>query len=509
MKFADLVSALDPDAAPTGPFPDGDVTDVAYDSRAVQPGAVFVAVRGYHSDGHQFISQAKERGAQAVIAEIERSSDASLAWVRVPDSRKALALLSARFFGDPSKRVKVVGITGTKGKTTTSFIVKSIVEAAGEAAGLIGTIEYRIGSRAYPAPNTTPESRDLQALLAEMAAAGVAYCVMEVSSHALALHRTDACTFRAAAFTNLAHDHLDFHETEDRYYDAKKSLFTGLGNDAVAVVNADDSRANELRGSTPASVITTGLRTDADVHPKGSVRHTIEGLSFTAATPAGEVEIRSSLVGMHNVSNLLTAIGLGIGLGFPLRAIADGIRSMHAVPGRMEKVDEGQDFGVLVDYAHTEASLVALLSAVREIASNRVITVFGCGGDRDRTKRPRMGAAALAESDVVIVTSDNPRTEDALAIISEIEVGMTSGIRTALTDDAQRSGAKTPYQIIPDRHEAIRCAIRMARRGDVVVLAGKGHEQYQIVGEKKLPFDDREAAREALRTIKTGKQAGS
>jgi UDP-N-acetylmuramoyl-L-alanyl-D-glutamate--2,6-diaminopimelate ligase len=503
MKLRDLLDSLERAPVLPGDLPDREVQAVAHDSRKVVPGTLFVAVRGFHADGHRFIPQAVRQGAIAVVAEEggDTGPSGGAPVIHVPDSRRALARLAANFYGYPSRRIRVVGITGTKGKTTTSYLVKSVIEAAGRTAGLIGTIDYRIGGKVYPAPNTTPESLDLQAFLAEMADLKTGYCVMEVSSHALALGRTDGCVFEAAAFTNLAHDHLDFHDTLDDYFQAKLLLFTGLGPDKLAVVNIDDERSAEIVNHTKARVITFGFSGNADVRPKGNVSHGINGLSFTTGTPAGDIEIQSPLVGKHNIYNILTAVALGVGLGFSAGTISTGIGRMQSVPGRMEKVDEGQPFGVLVDYAHTEGSLASLLDAVRGIAARRVITVFGCGGDRDRTKRPKMGAAALNGSDVVIVTSDNPRTEDPLAIIREIEGGMSSaGARVSSLAGAQKSASGgTPYLVIPDRGAAIAAAVGIAEPGDVVVLAGKGHEDYQIIGQTKIHFDDREIAREEIR----------
>ena len=501
MKLGELVSALPVNGPIIGPWAEREVTAVVQDSRRAAPGSLFVAVRGYHSDGHQFIPQAVRQGAVAVIAEenatVEAVPDTPV--IRVPDSRWALAKIAAKFYDYPSARIKLVGITGTKGKTTTSYLVRSVIEAAGHTTGLIGTIDYRIGDRVYPAPNTTPESLDLQALFAEMAEQGARYCVLEVSSHALALGRTDECVFEAAAFTNLAHEHLDFHKTMDEYLAAKALLFSQLSSDKVAVVNVDDASAAGIIKSTTARVITYGITQQADVRTAGTVGHSINGLSLTVMTPAGEIAIESPLAGRHNIYNILAAVGLGIALGFSGDAVAAGIRQMKAVPGRMEKVEAGQPFGVLVDYAHTEGSLNSLLETVREMTARRVITVFGCGGDRDRAKRPRMGTAALAGSDLVIVTSDNPRTEDPLAIIGEIETGMeTTGFRVREGEALLASAGKKPYLIVPDRAEAIARAIAMAEAGDIVVLAGKGHEDYQIIGEVKQHFDDREEARKAI-----------
>ncbi len=493
MKLAALASA----AGLPGPLPAAwggtEITAVVQDSRQASPGSLFVAVRGYHSDGHQFIPQALRQGAAALVVE-ERSVaelPEGLPVLRVPDSRVALAAIAAAFYGHPSRKLMLLGITGTNGKTTTSYLARSIIEAAGLSCGLIGTIDYRIGGRVIPAPNTTPESLDLQRLLAEMAGQGAGACVMEVSSHALALGRTAGCAFRAAAFTNLTQDHLDFHGSMEAYFAAKLRLFTGLGPGSAAVVNIDDPRSSAvIQAASAAAVLTTGSSAAADVRPLGPVVQDLKGLAFRAATPAGEVEVASPLLGRHNAANILTALGLGVALGLPAAALAEGVRRMAAVPGRMEKLDEGQPFGVIVDYAHTEDALTRLLETVGELAQGRVITVFGCGGDRDRTKRPRMGAAAAAGSDAVIVTSDNPRTEDPLAIIREIEQGMGSAERT----------------VIPDRAEAIEAAVAMAEPGDVVVIAGKGHEDYQDLGGRKVRFDDREQARQALRRLRAGRK---
>ncbi len=503
MKLGDLLKVLERTATLPGEALDREVLDIAHDSRKVVPGSLFVAVRGFHSDGHQFVPQALNRGAIAVVAERERETivPGNAPVVFVEDTRRALALLADAFYSHPSRRLKLIGVTGTNGKTTTTYLVKSIIEAARVTAGLIGTIDYRVGDRVYPAPNTTPESLDLQRLLSEMAGLGVSSCVMEVSSHALELGRTVGCRFAAAAFTNLTQDHLDFHRTMESYFQAKLLLFAGLSPDAFAIVNTDDARAAEIISATRAQVITTGMSDSASIRPSGTIRHGINGLSFTAVTPSGAVTVESPLVGRHNIYNILTAIGLGVAMGFGSDVIAAGIKNMKAVPGRMEKVAAGQSFGVIVDYAHTEDALVRLLEAVREIAAGRIITVFGCGGDRDRTKRPKMGAAAAKGSDVVIVTSDNPRTEDPLMIISEIESGMASeGTRVPLLKEGvRRTDGRTPYVVIPDRHDAIVKAVGTAQPGDVVVLAGKGHEDYQIIGEKKMHFDDREVAREEIR----------
>jgi UDP-N-acetylmuramoyl-L-alanyl-D-glutamate--2,6-diaminopimelate ligase len=507
MKLGDLLIGLENKTTLPPGWLEREVQDIAHDSRKVKPGSLFVAVRGFHSDGHQFISQAIKQGASAIVAEkqVGPPVPADTPLLIVDDSRRALALIANAFFGHPSRRLKLIGITGTNGKTTTTHLVKSIIEAAGHAAGLIGTIDYRVGDKVYPAPNTTPESLELQRLLSEMVGLGASHCVMEVSSHALALNRIEGCEFVAAGFTNLTQDHLDFHENMDAYFQAKLRLFTGLTPEAWAIINSDDERGVEIVRKTRARIITTGYGELANVRPVGTIRHNINGLMFDAASPAGTIPVESSLVGRYNIYNILTAIGIGTALGIGADMIARGIRKMKAVPGRMEQVDEGQPFGVVVDYAHTEDALVRLLESLREVTAKRIITVFGCGGDRDKTKRPKMGAAAIAGSDVVIITSDNPRTEDPLSIILDIEQGLVKrGVKISAKDIVKQvpPGIK-PYYVIPGRHEAVAVAVDLAKPGDVVVLAGKGHEDYQIIGEKKMHFDDREVAREEIRKKKT------
>ncbi len=503
MKLGRLLNVLGKEAPlPHNMDPECEVGDITHDSRQVAPGSIFVAVRGFNADGHRFISQAVERGAVCIVAERGAGIGAlNRPVVLVDDTREALSLLALEFFGRPSERLKLIGITGTNGKTTTSYLTKSAIEAAGGMAGLIGTIDYRIGDKVYPAPNTTPESIELQRLLSGMLEAGASHCVMEVSSHALELGRTKGCVFEAAAFTNLTQDHLDFHKDMESYFRAKLRLFTGLAKDKTAVVNMDDPRSGRIMASTQARVITFGMSEDADVRPEGMVEHSLDGLAFRMKTPIGPIDIETRLVGRHNVYNILAAAGISIALGLRSDDIYRGIKNMQQVPGRMEKIDEGQGFGVIVDYAHTEDALVRLLEAVREMSVSRVITVFGCGGDRDRSKRPKMGRVAINASDLVILTSDNPRSEDPLSIIAEIEEGMKdkgTRLEGPPISDKTEDG-RTPYLVIPDRRAAIETAMKIARQNDVVVLAGKGHEDYQIVGHERLGFDDREEARRAIR----------
>ena len=477
----------------------GDVTRVVHavtdDSRAVTGGSLFVAVKGERVDGHGFVEQAIKAGAVAVLAQAPVGAG-SVPFVLVADSRKALGLLGSRFHGDPSARLKMIGVTGTNGKTTTTYLCKALLEGIGRRVGLIGTVGYQIGQETFPASHTTPGALDLQGLLAKMVESGLTAAVMEVSSHALALDRTSGCEYDVAVFTNLTQDHLDFHHTMDEYFAAKLRLFTGLAGGLKAgkraIVNFDDPRGNAIRAACPVPVWGYAIEHEADLKAE-RVRLLLNGTTFTAATPAGSFTIESRLVGEHNVYNLLGAIGVALHDGATSDQIREATSHITNVPGRFERVSSGQDFTVVVDYAHTEDALIRLLTAAQALKTERIITVFGCGGDRDRGKRPKMGRAAVKYSDVVILTSDNPRTEDPMAILREVEVG----VRDAL---ARRGHVQ--YHLVPDRREAIVAAIREARRGDMVLIAGKGHEDYQIIGTKKFHFDDREVAREAIQQLR-------
>ena len=468
---------------------------IADDSRAVEAGGLFVAVKGERVDGHGFVEQAIKAGAVAVIAQAPVASG-SVPFVRVADSRKALGLLGSRFHGDPSARLKMIGVTGTNGKTTTTYLCKALLEEMGRRVGLIGTVGYQIGQETLPASHTTPGALELQALLTKMVEGGLTAAVMEVSSHALALDRTSGCEYDVAVFTNLTQDHLDFHRTMDEYFEAKLSLFTGLAGGKKAgkraIVNLDDPRGATIRAACPVPVWGYALKSQTDLKAE-RVCLSLNGTTFTAATPAGSFTVESRLVGEHNVYNLLGAIGVALHEGATTDQIREATSHITNVPGRFERVSSGEDFTVVVDYAHTEDALLRLLTAAQAFKTNRIITVFGCGGDRDRGKRPKMGRAAVEYSDVVILTSDNPRTEDPMAILHEVEIG----VRDAL---ARRKHVQ--YQLVPDRREAIGAAIREARRGDMVLIAGKGHEDYQIIGTKKFHFDDREVAREAIQQLR-------
>jgi UDP-N-acetylmuramoyl-L-alanyl-D-glutamate--2,6-diaminopimelate ligase len=466
-----------------------EVRGVAYDSRRVSPGAVFVAIRGERADGLDFVPQALANGATAIVADRPAPAGATVPWTCVTDARLALAVLSAHYFGHPSRALRLVGTTGTNGKTTTSYLIQAVLEAGGFPCGLIGTVQYAVAGEFVDAPRTTPEAADLQDLLRRMVDAGATACSMEVSSHALALHRVDATTFAAAVFTNLTRDHLDFHGDMDRYFEAKRRLFTLLPPGAPAIINVDDRRGEQLAATLPAT-LTYGLKM-ADVRPE-AVSPSLAGLAFDAVTPGGRIPIRSRLMGQFNLYNLLAAVATGEALGIPHEAIAAGLAGMPAVPGRMQLVSGPEDdVTVVVDYAHSDDALRNILEAVRPLVTGRLITIFGCGGDRDRTKRPLMGVVAARLSDFVVLTSDNPRSEDPERILDDIERGI------APAEGRTRSGAPT-WRRQADRHAAIDETIAAAAPSDVIVIAGKGHEKYQVVGATTLPFDDAAVARAAL-----------
>jgi UDP-N-acetylmuramyl-tripeptide synthetase len=462
---------------------------VTHDSRTCESGSVFVAIRGEKVDAHKFIPQAVGRGAAAVISQLPFQSGAP-AWIQVSDARVALAHSAAVVHGRPSERLRLVGITGTNGKTTTAHLIDSIIRASQGTSAMFGTITHRVGDEAAVALNTTPEASDVQRMLARALEAGCRSAVMEVSSHAIELHRADGLKFAVAVFTNLTRDHLDYHETMESYFSAKEKLFNGaLGQPAVSVINVDDEYGRRLFRTAKGDRITYGFGNRTDVGVDG-FELSPRGLAFTANTSAGAIEIKSPLVGRFHVYNILAAIAAGLALEASLEDIARGVEECKTVSGRFEQVNLSGShrvpFTVIVDYAHTDDALKNVLHTAREVAgeTGRVITVFGCGGDRDRTKRAPMGEIAAGLSDVAIVTSDNPRTEDPEAIIKDIEDGL---------DKAGR-----PYVKLIDRREAIFHAIEQAGEGDVVLIAGKGHETCQIIGDQKVHFDDHEVAREAL-----------
>jgi UDP-N-acetylmuramoyl-L-alanyl-D-glutamate--2,6-diaminopimelate ligase len=490
MNWPDLVRALRDHgqlSTAEGPEP-ATVTGVSYDSRRVRPGDVFVALQGSKADGAMFAQQAIERGAVAVVAHGPRPAAAPVAWLSVDNPRLALAYLAAELAGHPSREMRVVGVTGTNGKTTTAYLLASIFEAAGVPCGLIGTVGYRIGSELREATHTTPEAPEVQAMLREMVDRGCRACAMEVSSHALSLHRVSGMTFAAGVFTNLTRDHLDFHEDMEAYFHAKRRLFEMLPRDAPSLINLDDPRGASLV-EIAGKPVTYAVNRPADITP-GPLSFSLDGLRFDVRTPRGTVHVKSSLVGRPNVYNILAAVSTATALGLSFAEIESGIESLKGVPGRFQVVSsEKDDITVVVDYAHTDDALRNLLETARPLAAGRLITVFGCGGDRDRTKRPLMGAVAGRLSDLIVITSDNPRGEDPQRIIDEVLRGITADTRR---DQAQRIITEV------DRRLAIGKAIDMARAGDLVLLAGKGHEKYQVIGGQVLPFDDVAVAREAL-----------
>lgn len=471
----------------TGAQPKG-MRGVCYDSRKARRGSVFVALRGAKMDGHDYIRDAVNRGATTIVA--EKAPDFRLpgrvTLVIAPDSRSALARLGDYFYDSPSEQLGVLGVTGTNGKTTVSYLLESVMAAADKKCGRIGTVDYDLLGARLPAINTTPESLDLQMMMRELVDRGADYLALEVSSHALAQSRVANILFRAGVFTNLTQDHLDYHGGMEDYFLAKAGLFTKYAPE-VSVINADDPYASRLIPMIDGDVITYGLNPEYDVTAEDVVVG-VEGISMSLATPAGRAQITSAMTGRYNVYNILAAASVAVAEEVGLDAVARGVAAARSVPGRFEKVDEGQPFAVIVDYAHTDDALANALDAARGLAEGRLITVFGCGGDRDRAKRPMMGRAAWTISDAVFVTSDNPRTEPPGKIIEDILGGVD-----------EKENPEGRLEVIPDRGEAIRAAIAFAGPGDVVVIAGKGHEDYQIVGEKKTHFDDREEARAAIR----------
>lgn len=491
-------SSMDVSDASVG---DTTVTAVTYDSRLAGPGSVFVALRGANADGASFAREALNRGAVAVVSEASAPQGVRRPWIQVSDARLSLAALAATLYDDPSEELTLVGITGTNGKTTTSYLLTSIFEAAGIRCGRIGTVGYRIGNREVEAARTTPEAPELQRMLREMVADGCGACVMEVSSHALTLRRADRLHFAAAIFTNLTRDHLDFHRDMEAYFLAKRRLAELLPENGIAVTNLDDPRGRDFAAAARRPV-TYAIDSPADVHP-GALTYSLDGLSFEAGTPRGTLRLKSPLVGRPNAYNILAAAAAAMALDLPFNAIERGIAQLSNVPGRFQVVSSpADDVRVVVDYAHTDDALKNLLETARPLASGRVITVFGCGGDRDRTKRPLMGAVAARLSDLVILTSDNPRSEDPNQIIEEVKRGIV--VPPGRPSTGASSIKSTPYLAIPDRKSAIERAVLEAAAGDLVLIAGKGHEKYQVIGDRTLPFDDVEVARATLARRRTG-----
>lgn len=478
--------------------PEKEIEGVAYDSRQIKPGYLFVALKGHALNGHHYLEDAVQNGAVAWVSEESTRRRGDLTSVRVGNSREALSKIAARFYEYPFRGMNLIGITGTNGKTTTSYLLESMLTAAGKRPGVIGTINYRFQGKTHSAPVTTPESLDLMRFLREMADARVTDVVLEVSSHALDQKRTGDCPFRVAIFTNFSRDHLDYHHTMAQYFRAKSLLFQSLNRSApdggaTAIINMDDPKGEQLAALTEAPVVTYGLAQRWDVRAE-RVSADRSGLKARLITPVGDVEIQSSLIGEINIYNILAASAAALSLHVDLDGVAKGIERLKIVPGRLEVVNNQSGLNLVVDYAHTPDALLKTLATLRPIVEGRLITVFGCGGDRDKGKRSEMGLVAGENSDLVFITSDNPRSEDPLSIIEQIEKGTRASGLIRLNNSPQRPFTGSGYFVEANRRQAIRKAVALAEKRDLVLIAGKGHEDYQIVGAERKRFDDREEA---------------
>lgn len=502
MKLSNLINA---DFSP-----DPDIGSVHYRAQDVRPGGLFVAIQGHAADGHDFVDEAIARGASAIVVQKPMKKNSVI--IEVTNTRKALGSIAAKYYDNPSEKLTLIGVTGTNGKTTITYLIESILLTAGFNAGVIGTINYRYSEKTFPNPVTTPESLDLQRILSEMQEDDISHVVMEVSSHSLDLFRIESCFFDAAVFTNLTQDHLDYHKDMEAYWLCKKKLFTELlfsgpkKKKAFAVINCDDKRGKELSGTLKNRCITTGSYAEYTVHCTDFFLGA-EGIKALISTPQGAFEVKSNLAGKHNIENILCAAGAASGLGISPETIKRGIESISVIPGRLERIKSDTGVSVYVDYAHTPDALKNVLLSLRPITKGRLISVFGCGGDRDRTKRPLMGEIAATLSDLAIITSDNPRTEDPASIISQISAGISQNeIHRYETEELTPFFNKRGYTAEPDRKKAIHLSIKTAREGDTVLIAGKGHETYQIIGKKTVPFDDREEAKLAISSVNQTKQ---
>ncbi|MCF6154159.1 MAG: UDP-N-acetylmuramoyl-L-alanyl-D-glutamate--2,6-diaminopimelate ligase [Candidatus Brocadia sp.] len=481
MKLSELCSCLKDQQYCD--FVEKEVCGITHDSRKIKRGYLFVAIKGHRVDGHDFIIGAIEKGAVALVVGEKIDLTSRIPQIIVSNTRYALAALSCRFYGEPSSHMTVVGITGTNGKTTTSYLTKSIIEASGNKAGLIGTIQYQIGERVLPAQETTPESVEIQSYLCEMLKSGIKYAIIEASSHALSQHRLDGVRFSSAIFTNLSIEHLDYHVNIRNYRTEKLKLIKGLGAQAFAILNADHNASKHFAERTKSQVVWYGIKKkNADVTAE-IIHMDADVTRLLLNSPWGKIFINIKLAGKHNIYNVLAAAANALALGLKIDTIKMGIESLSVVPGRLEKIDCGQDFHIYIDFAHTHQALQVVLSTLREITAGRIILVFGCGGDRDRKKRPKMGHIAEKYSDLFWITSDNPRSEDPHSIIQEIQKGI------------RKQGC---FRVQADRKIAIGEAVSEAKKGDVVIIAGKGHEQYQISKGTIIPFDDREIVRQIL-----------
>lgn len=503
MRLADLLQSMS--YLTVSGAMDHDIQGLYYDSRQVKPGGLFFALRGVASDGRRFIDSAVKAGAVAVVVD-EECRPTGIPYVQVAEPRLAMSLMAAAFYGQPTASIPTVGITGTNGKTTTSYLVEGILEACGLPPAVLGTVNYRFRERVIPAPNTTPESVDLQRTLRELVDLGARGVVMEISSHALDQRRVDGCCFDVGIFTNLTRDHLDYHLDMESYFQSKARFFSELlaaeRTKRRAVVNVDDPYGPRIAAAAACPVLTYALEGNADVTAE-DVSFSVAGIRATLRTPAGTIPLRSELLGRFNLYNILAAVSAGIALELPLEGILLGIERHGKIPGRLEKVENLTGITLLVDYAHTGDALENVLRTLSELKKKRIITVFGCGGDRDRGKRPVMGEIAGEYSDLSIITSDNPRTEDPLLILAEVRAGIEAlGLREYTPGELTGEFGDRGFVTVESRREAIRLAVRTARPGDIVLLAGKGHEDYQIIGSEKQHFDDREEAAQAFQELK-------
>lgn len=523
--------SLTPAAGKASGTIDADIKGIAYDSREVKKDFLFIAAPGENTDGCNFIPDAVRNGAAAIVTEKTHGNTGDVPQLIVPDARDAMTKLACRFFEEPSAKLILIGVTGTNGKTTTTYLIESVIKEAGFVPGVIGTINYRYMDKIMDAPHTTPEAPDLQKTLKEMADSKVTHCVMEVSSHALSQKRVDGCVFKGGVFTNLTQDHLDYHKTMNDYFKSKARLFEELlpqSKDSFAVINGDDKYGMRLKDNLSVRSLTFSLQpptgtlggkphdrcfptqafggrpwrqASASIYPEES-NFSDDGITALLSTPTGRVRISSKLLGEYNLQNIMAAVGVGIELGFNTNDIEKGISNLAIVEGRIERMPSGKGFQAVVDYAHTGDALERLLTTIRNVAKGRVITVFGCGGNRDRGKRPVMGEIAARLSDIAIITSDNPRNEDPLDIIKEIERGIKGIPKISIEEISHHASRNTYngfYMVIPDRRKAIEEAVNTAEKWDFIVIAGKGHEKYQIIGDKKIPFDDVEEVRKAIR----------
>jgi UDP-N-acetylmuramoyl-L-alanyl-D-glutamate--2,6-diaminopimelate ligase len=502
MLLSELIKAIEPLSVrgDTGI----EIQGLCYDSRHVEPGGLFFALRGVAADGHRFIDTAVRGGAAAVVVEDAAGVPPGTPCVTVADARRAMAVMAARFYGNPTDSVPLIGITGTNGKTTTSYMIEAILEAAGMATAVLGTVSYRFRDRTLPAPHTTPESVELQRLLRDMVDMGAKAIVMEVSSHALEQSRVEGCRFDVGVFTNLTRDHLDYHKEMESYLASKKRLFTDLLSPdmikprRMAAINMDDPYGRGIAASSACPVISYGLGPGTRVTAR-EISFSMDGITGVIATHGDKAHFSSAMPGRFNLYNILAAAAAGIAMDLPLTAIISGIERHNKVPGRLERVENNRGVGLFVDYAHTGDALENVLATLSELAARRIITLVGCGGDRDRGKRPVMGRVAGRFSDLAIITSDNPRSEEPSAIMDEIRSGILElGTREYAIAELSGGFAEKGFVLVESRREAIRLAVRLAGAGDIVLLAGKGHEDYQIIGRERFHFDDREEASAAF-----------